>query len=154
MNWSFVISHSVMVSLADLKSAVVGTVSIPPKISSFPIFFLDHYYYYCYYYCYDNNNNNSSSSSSSSTWILPENWKTMEYEGDGYTNFKWCTWNGLERLEKETGGTENQRKNRDHTFVSTFETLTKHFQCEIHSNFETTKIIELIKFDKAFGVYS
>ncbi len=33
---------------------------------------------------------------------------TMKHEGDGGTNFSWCTWNGLQRLGKATGKIENQ----------------------------------------------
>ena len=37
------------------------------------------------------------------------------------TNCKWCTWNSLQRLGKETGRIENQRKNQDHLDYSIVE---------------------------------
>ena len=37
-----------------------------------------------------------------------------EQEGDSDTNCCCCTWNGLQRLWKETGEIENQKKKRDH----------------------------------------
>ena len=36
-----------------------------------------------------------------------------EHESDGDISCSWCTWNGTQRLGKETIGTGNQRKNRD-----------------------------------------
>ena len=36
--------------------------------------------------------------------------KTVRHEGDGDTNCSWCTWNGLQRIRKETRRTGNQRK--------------------------------------------
>ena len=29
-----------------------------------------------------------------STSTLQENWNTMEYDGDTYTNYDWCSWHG------------------------------------------------------------
>ena len=40
--------------------------------------------------------------------------KSMKHEGDGDNNCNRCPWNGLKRSEKETRGTEDQRKNRDY----------------------------------------
>ena len=42
---------------------------------------------------------------------LKKLWKLL---GDADTNCSWCSWNGLQRIEKGTGGVENQRKNRDY----------------------------------------
>ena len=39
----------------------------------------------------------------------------MENVGDGDTNNNWRTRNSLQGLEKQTGGTRNQRKSRDHS---------------------------------------
>ena len=39
----------------------------------------------------------------------------VEHEGDIYINGSSCSRNGPERLGKDTRGTGNQRKNRDHT---------------------------------------
>ena len=38
----------------------------------------------------------------------------MEHEGDGDANYKWCTRNGLQSLEKGTGRVENRRTCWDH----------------------------------------
>ena len=38
---------------------------------------------------------------------------------DDKTDCSWHAWNSHQRLWKETGGIENQRKNRDHTDHST-----------------------------------
>ena len=40
--------------------------------------------------------------------------KSLEYEGDGDINCKMRTWNGPQSIGKKSGGTGNQRKNRDH----------------------------------------
>ena len=40
--------------------------------------------------------------------------KTVKHEGSSDINCNWCVWNGHQRLGKKTGGTGNQRKNRDH----------------------------------------
>ena len=45
--------------------------------------------------------------------FLREIKKTVEHEGDGDTNSSWCTWNGPQRFEKETGRNGYQWKNRD-----------------------------------------
>ena len=39
--------------------------------------------------------------------------KAAEYESDGDTSCKWCTWNGPQSFGKGTGRTGNQKKNRD-----------------------------------------
>ena len=38
----------------------------------------------------------------------------MEHEGDADANGNWCTWNGPQRLGKETGKIGRQGKNRDY----------------------------------------
>ena len=38
----------------------------------------------------------------------------MEHEGDGNTNYNWCTWNDLKRLGKGAGRVLNQKTSRDH----------------------------------------
>ena len=35
--------------------------------------------------------------------------KIMKHEGDGDTNYNWCTRNDLPKLDKGTGGIRNQR---------------------------------------------
>ena len=40
--------------------------------------------------------------------------KVVEHKSDSDTNCSWCTWNGLQRLGKETGTNENQWMNSDH----------------------------------------
>ena len=39
----------------------------------------------------------------------------MEHESDGDTNCSWCTWNGPQRPEKETGGGVNKKKGRTYS---------------------------------------
>ena len=38
----------------------------------------------------------------------------MEHEGDSDTTCNWCTWNNLQKTDKETGRLENKRTSRDH----------------------------------------
>ena len=38
----------------------------------------------------------------------------MELEGDGDTNYNWCTWNNPLRIGKRTGRFENKRTNGNH----------------------------------------
>ena len=47
--------------------------------------------------------------------------KAMEHSNDGGTNCSWCAWNGLQRLCKGAGVSEDQKRNRDHPGHSTFE---------------------------------
>ena len=42
------------------------------------------------------------------------NKKTMEHEGDGDTNYGWCTWDNPQRIDEETRRLRNQRTSRDH----------------------------------------
>ena len=39
--------------------------------------------------------------------------KTMEHEGDNYTNRDWCFWNRHQRIIKGTGGLGNKRMSGD-----------------------------------------
>ena len=39
--------------------------------------------------------------------------KDVKHESDGDTYSSWCTWNGPQRLGKETRGIGDQRKNQD-----------------------------------------
>ena len=46
--------------------------------------------------------------------------KAVEYEVDSNINCDCCTWKSSERLRKETGSNENQRKNQnnsDHSII-------------------------------------
>ena len=38
----------------------------------------------------------------------------MEYEADGNTNCKWCTWNNPKTIGKGTGRLRNKRTSGDH----------------------------------------
>ena len=40
--------------------------------------------------------------------------RIIEHEDGGDTNCSWCTWNGPQRLVKETVGIGNKKKNQDH----------------------------------------
>ena len=40
--------------------------------------------------------------------------KTMEHEGDKYTNFDWCFWHGNQRIIKEPGVFGSRRSSGDH----------------------------------------
>ena len=55
------------------------------------------------------------------TYILPKNKKAVEHEGDSGTSGNWCTWNGLQRLDKGAVRAGNQRTNRDHPDYSIIE---------------------------------
>ena len=37
----------------------------------------------------------------------------MEHDGDGDTNFNWCTWNNPQRIDKGTKRVGNKRANGD-----------------------------------------
>ena len=43
--------------------------------------------------------------------------QTIKHAGDGDNNYSWCTWNGLQKLGKETRTIGNQRKNRDYSKI-------------------------------------
>ena len=49
--------------------------------------------------------------------------KAVEDESNGDTNSMWCPWSGPRRPEKETGETEDQRKNRDHPDINIVQIL-------------------------------
>ena len=40
--------------------------------------------------------------------------KTVEYEGDDYTNCNWCSWYNHQRIGKGIGGLGNNRTSGDH----------------------------------------
>ena len=56
-----------------------------------------------------------------STSSLLGNWKTMEYEGDDYTNCDWCFLYNHQRIIKGTGGHGNKRTSGDHPNYSIIE---------------------------------
>ena len=45
----------------------------------------------------------------------------MKSEGNGDTNYNWCTWNGPQGLGKRTVWVRNRRANRDYSDKSIFE---------------------------------
>ena len=47
--------------------------------------------------------------------------KTMEHEGDNYTNRDWCFWYSHQRIIKGTGGLGNKRTNGNHSNDSIIE---------------------------------
>ena len=42
------------------------------------------------------------------------NWKTMEHEGDNYTNGDWCFWYNHQNIIKGTGGVGNNSTSGNH----------------------------------------
>ena len=40
--------------------------------------------------------------------------KVIEHEGDGNTDYNWCTWNNPQSFSKGTGRPENNRTREDH----------------------------------------
>ena len=38
----------------------------------------------------------------------------MEHEGDGDTNYNWCSWNNSQKIGKGTGRFEDKRTSGDH----------------------------------------
>ena len=45
---------------------------------------------------------------------LAREWKkTMQHEGDNFTNHDWCFWYSHQRIIKGTGRLGNKRRNRD-----------------------------------------
>ena len=40
--------------------------------------------------------------------------KTVEHEGDNYTNYNWCCWYSYQRINIGTGGLRNKRTSGDH----------------------------------------
>ena len=47
--------------------------------------------------------------------------KTMDYEGDNYTNHDWCFWYSHQRIIKGTRGLRNKRTSGDHPNYSIIE---------------------------------
>ena len=45
----------------------------------------------------------------------------MEYEGDGDSNCKWCTWNNPQKVANEAEGVRNWKTNQDHPNYSIVE---------------------------------
>ena len=56
-----------------------------------------------------------------STSTLLGNWKTMDHEGDNYTNRDWCFWYSHQRIIKRTGERGNKRTSGDHPNYSIIE---------------------------------
>ena len=55
------------------------------------------------------------------TSILLGNWKTMEHEGDNYSNCDWCFWYSHQRIIKGTGELGGWRTSRNHPNYSIIE---------------------------------
>ena len=45
--------------------------------------------------------------------LFQTNEKAMGHEGDGDTNYKWCSRNDPQKLREEAGGVGHQSKSRD-----------------------------------------
>ena len=57
--------------------------------------------------------------------LARESKKTMEHEGDDYTNHDWCFWYNNKRIIKRTGGLESWRTGGDHPLLRTARILRR-----------------------------
>ena len=46
--------------------------------------------------------------------LARESKKTVEHEGDDYTNNNWCSWYSHQKIDRGTGGLRNKRMSGDH----------------------------------------